>query len=711
MQQGRPFGSAQGRLLRLRSGQALGIRVLFWHTAPVGHMDKHKAWQVDLGAWPVGPSFVRFRVWAPYAHRVAVRLFGADGQPLPQAPIPLASRDLGYFEATVPGVEPGIRYRYVLDGQKERPDPASRFQPDGVHGPSAVVDPASFQWSDQHWCGLPPGELMIYELHTGTFTPEGTFQAIIPHLDYLRDDVGITAIELMPVAQFPGTRNWGYDGVYPFAPQASYGRPEGLKALVDACHAKGLAVVLDVVYNHLGPEGNYLGDFGPYFTDRYRTPWGSAINYDGPDSDEVRHYVISNALYWVTEYHIDALRLDAIHGIFDFSARHILYDLAEAVHAEAARLGRSILVIAESDLNDVRIIAPPAEGGHGLDAQWNDDFHHALHTLLTGERSGYYEDFGCLDHLATALREGFVYSGQRSSYRRRRHGNSARHRPASQFIVCAQNHDQVGNRACGDRLSTLVPNEALKVAAAAVLLGPNIPLLFMGEEYGETAPFQYFTEHGDPALVEAVRQGRRADFAAFGWPGEVPDPQDPATFERSRVCGKPQTATQASLLRWYRRLIALRKSIPALGTSPSPSPSLSEHQHRVWTDEAAQVLLLHRWVAVGAGGASAGPPPAGDGQTALLILGFNKVPASLTLHEPEGTWTLYLDASAEEFGGPIPAGARAPIGMGSDAPEPRARPGTAGASLSQHSPPATLDVTQEGISVKLPAYAAILYLS
>ena len=539
----------------------------------------------------------------------------------------------GYFDVTVSGTEPGARYRYVLDGQKERPDPASRFQPEGVHGPSEVIDPEAFQWSDDRWTGVPFDQLIIYELHVGTFTKEGTFQAIIPFLEYLRNDVGITAIELMPVAQFPGRRNWGYDGVYPFAVQASYGGSEGLKTFVNTCHQKGIAVVLDVVYNHLGPEGNYLGDFGPYFTDRYKTPWGCAINYDGPESDEVRVYFINNALYWVTEFHIDALRLDAIHGIFDFSACHILRELTAAVHAQADRLGRAIHVIAESDLNDVRVISPIAEGGYGLNGQWNDDFHHALHTVLTGERRGYYEDFGRLDQLATALCEGYVYSGQRSSFRRRNHGNSSNSRPLSQFIAFSQNHDQIGNRAQGDRLSTLVPREALKVAAASYLLAPKIPLLFMGEEYGERAEFQYFTDHGDPALVDAVRKGRQAEFASFAWEGEVPDPQNPATFERSRVHPGSQSRVEYDqLLRWYRRLIKLRKSVPALGSAHT-----GQHEHRAWFEEAKQVLFLHRKVL--------------DSSAVLVILSFNKEDISATLQEPIGTWELMVDSPAVEFGG------------------------------------------------------------
>jgi maltooligosyltrehalose trehalohydrolase len=623
---------------------------------------RREAWQLDLGAWPVGSSKAHFRVWAPRAKRVSVDLVGQSQLPI-HLPVQMKPCERGYFEATVFGIEPGTRYRYVLDGQKACPDPASRFQPDGVHGPSAVIDPDAFPWSDHSWSGIPLQRLIIYELHVGTFTREGTFQAIIPLLDYLQNDLGVTAIELMPVAQFPGTRNWGYDGVSPFAVQSSYGGPEGLKAFVNACHEKGIAVVLDVVYNHLGPEGNYLGDFGPYFTDRYRTPWGCAINYDGPDSDEVRAYFINNALYWVTEFHIDALRLDAIHCIFDYSARHILRELTEAVHAQADRLGRLIHVIAESDLNDVRVIAPLAEGGHGLDGQWNDDFHHALHAVLTGERTGYYEDFGRLDQLATALQEGFVYSGQRSCFRRRHHGSSSISRPISQFIVFSQNHDQVGNRAGGERLSTLVPREALKVAAAACLLAPNLPLLFMGEEYGETAPFQYFTDHGDPALVEAVWKGRRAEFASFAWEGEVPDPQDPATFEHSWVHPGPQTQGEhVQLLRWYHRLIHLRKSVPALGSAQP-----GHHEHHVWVEESKQVLFLHRRIL--------------RSPAALVILGFNRKPISVILRKPIGTWELMVGGLDKEFGG---------------------------SGLNHF--PARVVIGHKGQTIPLPAYGVAVYL-
>lgn len=617
-----------------------------------------RAWELDLGARIISADRAQFKVWAPSVRQVAVELVGQN-----RTAIPMQPTAHGYFELMVEGVQPRARYRYLLDGKQARPDPASRFQPDGVHGPSVVVDPDSFGWNDGAWPGLPLKDLIIYELHVGTFTQEGTFEAIIPHLSYLKETVGITAIELMPVAQFPGGRNWGYDGVYPYAVQSTYGGPDGLKRLVDACHAMGIAVILDVVYNHLGPEGNYLGEFGPYFTDRYRTPWGSAINYDGPDSDPVRHFVISNALYWVTEYHIDALRLDAIHGIFDFGANHVLKEMASAVHAEAQRLKRHIYVIAESDLNDARVIDPTDRGGYGLDGQWNDDFHHALRVVLTGEQRGYYEDFHGLKDLGTAVRDGFVYSGRYSGHRRRRHGNSSQHCRPSQLVVFSQNHDQIGNRAAGDRLSTQLPFEALKVARALVLLSPNLPLLFMGEEYGDTAPFQYFIEHSDPDLIEAVRQGRRREFAPFGWKAEdIPDPQDRATFERSRVNRERLDERQAGLLRWTSRLIQQRKTRSSLGAGDSEILC-----RKVRDFEMEQVLVIHR--------------QASGGEASLLVLGFNRSPVTVTLSEPVGTWALTLCSMAEEFGG-----------TGSDAI------------------PTRLEVSPKGVSVMIPAYCAALFI-
>jgi maltooligosyltrehalose trehalohydrolase len=542
-------------------------------------------WNPAIGAIPLDNGGVFFRVWAPRVKELSLRLISGGASRI----VPLNHEDNGYFSATVAGAGEGDLYYYMLDNGTERPDPASRFQPEGVHGPSQVVDQGKFSWSCREWRGRPLAEYIIYELHVGTFTDEGTFEAAIPMLDRLVE-LGVTAVELMPVAQFPGKRNWGYDGVFPFAPQNSYGGPLGLKRLVDACHNKGLAVILDVVYNHLGPEGNYLHSYGPYFTDRYRTPWGDAINFDGPGSDEVRRFFIGNALYWVRESRIDGLRLDAVHGIFDFSARHFLRDLAAEVEREAEALERDIHVIAESDLNDVRLVNPPGKGGYGLDAQWNDDFHHALHTLLTGEKDGYYMDFGTVSQFARSLRERFVYSGGYSRYRQRSHGNSAAERPARQFVVFAQNHDQVGNRMFGKRLSTLVNFESLKLAAGALLLSPYIPLLFMGEEYGEDAPFLYFIDHGDPELLEAVRKGRKEEFKAFAQRGEPPDPGSIETFLRSKIGEeKRNMADHGILYRFYRELIAMRKKIPSLSVTEKNSLSARAL-------EREGLVLVERWM-------------------------------------------------------------------------------------------------------------------
>jgi len=526
---------------------------------PMAELHTHSIGTLDLGATLLPDGTVYFRVWAPRALQVSVVLPHRGGNPLP-----LAAEGNGYFSGVVAGIAEDERYLYLLDREIARPDPASRFQPEGVHGPSRVVAANRFVWRDNGWKGMPLAEYIIYELHVGTFTPQGTFDGAISRLDHLCE-LGITAIELMPVAQFPGERNWGYDGTYPFAPQNSYGGPDGLQRLVDACHRRGLAVVLDVVYNHLGPEGNYLHSFGPYFTDRYRTPWGDAVNFDGPDSDPVRHYFIANALYWLTEYRIDALRLDAIHGIYDFIARHILCELAEAVHRQGEALGRQVHVIAESDLNDVRVINPPDSGGYGLDAQWNDDFHHALWALLTGERAGYYGDFGRFSDLVKAFREGFVYSGGYSTYRRRRHGSSSADIPAGRLVVFSQNHDQVGNRLRGERPGEQLTVQQLKLAAATTLLSPFLPLLFMGEEYGESAPFPYFVSHGDAELVEAVRRGRLEEFAGFVHQGSPPDPQAEATFLSAKVdLEQRRRGDHRALFDFYRELIRLRRDCAPL---------------------------------------------------------------------------------------------------------------------------------------------------
>lgn len=535
--------------------------------------------------------------------------------------------DFGYHGGVVSGVEPGDLYFFLLDQRRKRPDPASRHQPLGVNGPSQVVYPRAFGWSDSTWRGRSMQELVIYELHVGTFTPEGTFNGVERYLDYLLE-LGISAIELMPVAQFPGTRNWGYDGVYPYAVQDSYGGPEGMRRLVDACHQRGIAVILDVVYNHLGPEGNYLADFGPYFTDRYRTPWGQAVNFDGPDSDEVRRFFIENALYWVDEFHIDGLRLDAVHAIVDTSAVSFLEELATAVHHHADQLGRRVHVIAESDRNDARLIRPQALGGYGLDAMWSDDFHHALHALLTGESSGYYRDFGTLRLLSHTLRQGYAYTGQYSAYRRRRHGNPPRDCAACQFVVFAQNHDQVGNRALGERLGSLVSFSDLKLAAGMVLLSPFVPLLFMGEEYGETAPFLYFTSHSDPDLIEAVRKGRREEFAEFLWDCDVPDPQAEATFFRCRLNHELRMRSHHGVLfELHKELIRLRREIPALA-------QLSQENMETFFSEPKKLLFTHR---------------RHNDSAACVVFSFANVKVEATLPVPPGDWKKVLDTAEERW--------------------------------------------------------------
>ncbi|HET9003429.1 MAG TPA: malto-oligosyltrehalose trehalohydrolase [Gemmatimonadaceae bacterium] len=516
------------------------------------------AWTLERGA-QVTAGGARFSVWAPDAKRVEVVLDGPGG-----GSFPLRVGEGGVFEGDVAAARAGSDYRYRLDGGDPRPDPVSRWQPEGVHGPSRVVDPSAFEWTDARWKGLEMADYVIYELHVGTFTEAGTFDAAVERLAELKA-LGLTAIEIMPVAEFPGARNWGYDGVSLYAPHSAYGGPEALRRLVNAAHDVGLAVVLDVVYNHVGPEGNYLPLYGPYFTEIYKTPWGPAVNYDGPDSTEVRRFVIENALYWVTEYHVDALRLDAIHGIYDFGARHILQELVERVHEQARSLGRAVQVIAESDLNDPRVVRAPKVGGLGFDAQWSDDFHHSVHALLTGEDQGYYADFGGVETLAKALGERFVYDGRHSTHRRRSHGAPAGDVSGDHFVIAIQNHDQVGNRAAGERLSALLSFEQQKLAAALLLLSPYVPLLFMGEEYGETNPFPYFVSHGDEKLVEAVREGRRKEFAAFGWGDEVPDPQSAETFGRSKLdWGKSRQSPHKELRALYRDLFRLRQMEPAL---------------------------------------------------------------------------------------------------------------------------------------------------
>ena len=466
------------------------------------------------------------------------------------------SRDGEDFVA-IASATSGDRYGYVIDGATTAlPDPVSRHLPEGVHGPTEIIDASAFDWGDAEWRGLELRDYVIYELHTGTFTPEGTFNAAIQKLGYLKQ-LGVSVVEIMPVAAFPGAHDWGYDGVSLYAVQANYGGPEGLKRLVDAAHQTGLAVMLDVVYNHLGPEGNYLPKFAPYFTAHHKTPWGDAVNYDSDGCEQVRRYVVENALYWIREYHLDGLRLDAVQTIKDDSAKHIVAEIQERVQQLARELNRSVCVIAETDENDSRYTKPANSGGYGLNGVWSDDFHHAVHAFFTRERQGYYQDFGHPQQIARALRDGYVFQGEHFAFWNGPRGTSANDVALTTNIICIQNHDQVGNRAKGERLTALIPRGARKVAAALLLLAPHTPLLFMGQEYDEAAPFQFFADFQDPALKKAVSEGRRSEFKDFDF-NEVPDPEDPATFERSNLTWA-DAAENREMLEWYRRLLHLRR--------------------------------------------------------------------------------------------------------------------------------------------------------
>lgn len=588
-----------------------------------------KKWGLRFGASVRDGYSVEFRVWAPNLTSLAVRVMGGnEGEP-PRT-IPMRQSSDSEFVATVPQVGAGADYVYVLDGERERPDPVSRWQPGGVHAPSRVVDPASFRWSDQGWSGIPLRDFIIYELHTGTFTREGTFESMIPRLPYLRD-LGITAIEIMPVAEVPGNRNWGYDGASLYAPQSSYGGPTGLKKLVDACHQHGLAVVLDVVYNHLGPEGNYLPEFAPCFTDTHHTPWGKAINFDGPESDGVRRFIIDNALYWLTEYHVDALRLDAIHGIYDFGARHILDELSQAFQDQARSLQRQAWLIAESDLEDVRIINPRAKGGYAFDAQWHDDFHHALYALLTGQREGFLMGFGAVANLSKSVTEGFVFDWKYSHYRRRHYGSSSKNRPGEQFVGFIQNHDQVANTSRGKRLSSLVSSGQQKLAAVLTLSSPFLPLLFMGEEYGETAPFLYFTSFDDPGLAAAVTAGRKKELGSHYSESEFADPQAPGTFEHCKLdWSKTEVSPHAEILRLYRDLISLRRQHLSLATCRKELTEVQFNEQRKW-------LLMKR------------SDPSGSG--ALLVFNFSSEAQSIPVLDSNHSWRLALWTGDAIYGG------------------------------------------------------------
>ena len=557
---------------------------------------------------------VPVRIWAPAAGRVEI-VEVADDHRETRHELRAGADAWWHWPA---GLRAGTRYLVSLDGGEALPDPGSLSQPDGVRGPSEVVDHEAFPWTDVDWHGpVPLAASVFYECHVGTFTAEGTFGAVTGHLDHLRR-LGVTHLELMPVAEFPGRRGWGYDGVFLAAPHHVYGGPDGLKRLVDACHARGLGVTLDVVYNHLGPSGNHLARFGPFFTDRHHTPWGDAVNLDGPGSHQVRRFLLDNALGWFRDFHIDALRLDAVHALADASAIPFLEQLAVETEVLSGHLGRHLALIAESDLNDARIVARREVGGFGLDAQWSDDFHHALHAVLSGERSGYYADFGTLGQLGAALQAVFVHAGTYSALRNRVHGRPVGAVPGWRFLGYLQNHDQIGNRAVGDRLAASLNRTRLLAGAALVACAPFVPMLFMGEEWGATTPFGYFVDHDEPPLIAAVREGRRREFAAFGWdPDVLPDPQDPATAAAAVLdWAEPGEPGHADILAWWTELLALRRR-----RSELTDGDLAGVEVRV--DEAAGWLVVRRG-GVGVGvhlGTTPAELPVGPGRVILAAGG------------------------------------------------------------------------------------------
>jgi maltooligosyltrehalose trehalohydrolase len=565
-----------------------------------------------------------FTVWAPEKDTATLHIVSPNEQFLE-----MNKTEEGYFHLKLEKIPPGATYFYRLNAGQDLPDPASHFQPEGVHAPSQVINHKAYQWQDAKWKGLELKDLIIYELHVGTFTKEGTFRAMIDRLPDLAD-TGINAIEIMPVSQFPGNRNWGYDGVHPYSVQNSYGTPDDFKALIDACHAQGIAVILDLVYNHLGPEGNYFTQFGPYFTDAYKTPWGSAINFDGDYSDGVRDFFAENALFWFENYHLDGLRLDAIHTVYDNGAIHFWEYTTEKVKELSKRTGRNLYLIAESDLNSPKVINSPHIGGYGFNAQWLDDFHHALYVLLDKKGQQYFADFGAMEQLCKAIEKGFVLSGEYVQFRKRKYGRSSAGVPGDKFIVFSQNHDQIGNRMLGERLSILIPFEALKLAAAAVILSPYIPMLFMGEEYGEENPFLYFISHLEPELIKAVQEGRKNDFAKFHFEGNPPDPQAEQTFQSSKLQWHKRSAGKHQvLLSWYKELIRLRKTYPALYQFDK-----SGVQAHVVHDT---ILLVRRQY---------------GNQACIGLYNFSDSSAIYTVEEPYHTWKKLLDSCEQQWQNP-----------------------------------------------------------
>jgi maltooligosyltrehalose trehalohydrolase len=570
-----------------------------------------------------GTDGCTFRVWAPEKKKMSLHLVHPA-----ERMIEMQKNGQGYYSAEVSDISPGTRYFFRPGDDTSLPDPASHFQPEGVHGPSEVVDHNSFKWTDNAWRGIPFSELILYELHVGTFTPEGTFEAIIPRLTELKE-TGINAIELMPVTQFPGSRNWGYDRVFPYAVQNSYGGPDGLKRLVDACHANEIAVFLDVIYNHMGPEGNYFSRFGPWFTDWYKTPWGEAINFDREWSDGVRDYYSHNPVFWFEKYHIDGLRLDAIHEVYDSGAVHFWELMHERIREAEQKMGRVFYTVAESDLNSPKVLAPVETGGYGFTAQWLDDYHHAIYVLLDSPGRKFYEDFGSMEQLAKAYTDGFVHSGDFVKFRKRKHGKSSAGIPGNRFVIFIQNHDIVGNRAMAERLSVLVSFERLKLAAAALLLSPYVPMLFMGEEYAEENPFFYFISHSDKDLIEAVRKGRKKEFEGFNWEGEPPDPQDEEAFNHSKLQWHlKDKGKHAILLQWHKKLIAFRKTNPIL-------QNFSKNDIRVAALEQSGLSILRK--------------NKEDTSHLVCFLNFSEEPVNFTLPLLDLEWEKLLDSGEKQW--------------------------------------------------------------
>jgi maltooligosyltrehalose trehalohydrolase len=575
-------------------------------------------WQPTLGAVLGDENCCEFRVFAPRAKAVDVHLYGDEDRF-----VSMASIENGYFRAVVEGVIPGQLYTYRLDGKEDVPDPVSRYQPQGVKGPSAVLD-RRYIWREEAWEGLPFKDYIIYEIHIGTFSPLGTYLGAIDYLDELVE-LGITAVEFMPVSQFPGEWGWSYDSIYLFAPHNTYGTPNDFKALIDACHERGFSVILDVVYNHFGPEGNSLPYYADYTRPIYKGPWGDAVNVDGPYSDEIRKFFIENAIFWLNEYHVDALRLDATHFIYDFSPYTFLEELVDQVALYCQNSPRHVYLIAEDDRNLAKLVVPRRESGIGMDVQWLDDFHHALHTNVIGENFAYYQDYGQFWQLEQTFREGFIFNGQYSMNRKRRHGTSSADVPADRFIVFLQNHDQIGNRMPNERITQIFSHEQFKLAIAAVLVSPYVPMLFMGDEYGETAMFEYFISYDDQGLVEAVRKGRVSEFGFLMPPGaEAPDPASKESFLKSKLDHNlREQGVHRVLLEYHKTLIQIRKSIPALADPDKLRLEVKAHMREL-------VLYLRRWK---------------DDSEIFAALSFNSQETSVTLPVPPGKWKKQFDSS------------------------------------------------------------------